>query len=318
MMNHLPAIFLVFLLAGCLAPDDTGTDKVPTQAPETTEPETAAQAAAPTEPVDPAARLRAVLAAQTDDVQARYAHRHPAETLEFFDLQPGMTVLEALPGSGWYTRILLAYLGAQGHLIGANYELDVWPNFNFGTEEFIATMRAWPETFPVEASQWCEDDCARISAHDLGQLPATLDASVDAVLFIRTLHNLARFQHAGISDFLDRALADAFRVLKPGGIFGVVQHQAREDMPDDWADGSNGYLKKSFVIEKIEAAGFELIGTSPINENPADQPTSEEFVWRLPPSLRSEDQDPETIAALQAIGESHRMTLKFRKPQDGQ
>src|SRR5690606_33200471 len=64
-------------------------------------------------------RLDQVLAAQSDDTKARYEYRHPKETLEFFGIQPGMTVVEALPGGGWYSQILVPYLGSQGKLIGA-------------------------------------------------------------------------------------------------------------------------------------------------------------------------------------------------------
>src|SRR5512134_710260 len=76
-------------------------------------------------------RLAAVLAAQPPEVQARYQWRHPRETLEFFGIAPGMTVVEALPGGGWYTKILLPYLGPQGSYIGADYAADMWPLFGF-------------------------------------------------------------------------------------------------------------------------------------------------------------------------------------------
>ena len=69
-------------------------------------------------------KLAAVLAAQPDEVKARYQYRHPQETIEFFGIEPGMTVVEGLPGGGWYTKILLPYLGGDGHLIGANYPLE--------------------------------------------------------------------------------------------------------------------------------------------------------------------------------------------------
>ena len=52
----------------------------------------------------------------------------------------------------------------------------------------------------------------------------------------------------------------------------VVQHKARNDMPDDWGDGNAGYLKEQFVIDRRAAAGFEFVSSSDINENPADQP----------------------------------------------
>ena len=71
--------------------------------------------------------LAAALAAQPEEVQARYVYRHPQETLEFFGIEPGMTVYETLPGGGWYSKILLAYLGPEGHLIGGDYSADMYP-----------------------------------------------------------------------------------------------------------------------------------------------------------------------------------------------
>ena len=128
------------------------------------------------------------------------------------------------------------------------------------------------------------------------------------------MQNLARFQNAGEGNYLDAALADAFVALKPDGVFGVVQHHARDDMSDEFADGNHGYLKKGFVIGLAQQAGFELVAESDINANPLDQPSEDDMVWRLPPSLGTSRDDPELRAAMQAIGESNRMTLKFRKP----
>ena len=132
------------------------------------------------------------------------------------------------------------------------------------------------------------------------------------VFFPRVLHNLARFEAEG--GYLTMALADAYAVLKPGGTFGIVQHEARDDMSDEFADGSRGYLKKSFVIAAVEAAGFEFVAESDINANPKDRPGNDDIVWRLPPTLGTSRQDPELRAELEAVGESNRMTLKFRKP----
>ena len=260
-------------------------------------------------------RLAALLDAQPDEVTARYQYRHPQETLEFFGIEPGMTILEGLPGRGWYTKVLLPYLGSEGHLIGSNYALDMWPNFSFASEEFMAEMSQWLEKWPADAEEWRGEDGASISAFWFGSMPEEMAGTADAVFFARVLHNLARFQDEGVSDYLDVALADAYRVLKPGGIFAVVQHCARDDMPDEWANGANGYLKKQFVIEQIEAAGFEFVAESGINANDNDQPTTDDIVWRLPPTFATSREDPELKAQYEAVGESNRMTLKFRKPE---
>ena len=90
---------------------------------------------------------------------------------------------------------------------------------------------------------------------------------------------------------------------------GGVQHRAPEQGDDDWSAGQNGYLKTSAVIAMFESAGFEYIDSSEVNANQKDQPTMDDYVWRLPPSLRTENKE-----AMRAIGESDRMTLKFKKP----
>ena len=256
--------------------------------------------------------LAIVLDALPDEMKARYAYRHPKETLEFIGVKPGMTVVEGLPGSGWYTRILLPYLGGEGHLIGADYSLEMYPNFSFVNEEFMANQRQWTTNFPAGAREWGGDNGAPVSAFHFGSMPADLAGTADVVFFPRVLHNLARFEAEG--GYLTAALADAYAVLKPGGTFGIVQHEARDDMSDEFADGSRGYLKKSFVIAAVEAAGFEFVAESDINANPNDQPGNDDIVWRLPPTLGTSRHDPELRAELEAVGESNRMTLKFRKP----
>ena len=144
-------------------------------------------------------------------------------------------------------------------------------------------------------------------------MPEKYHGTADVVFFPRVLHNLANFESKG--GFLTTALADAFTALKPGGTFGVVQHHARDDMSDEFADGSHGYLKKSFVIAQAEAAGFEFVAESDINANPKDQPTEEDIVWRLPPTFATSEDNEELRAEYAAVGESNRMTLKFRKPE---
>jgi len=258
-------------------------------------------------------QLAILLDAQPEKVKARYQYRHPQETLEFFGIEPGMTVMEALPGGGWYSKILLPYLGKGGHLIGADYALDMYAAFGFYDDERLEKLKTWVTDWTANAESWRDDDSASVSAFVLGSMPDELAGSVDAVLFIRALHNLNNFESDG--GYLTAALTDAYALLKPGGIVGVVQHQSSDEMPDEWADGSNGYLKKSLVVERMESAGFEFISASSINENSNDNPGEEDFVWRLPPSFDGSGDDPERHDAMQAIGESNRMTLTFRKPE---
>jgi predicted methyltransferase len=254
--------------------------------------------------------LAAILAVQPDEAQARYKYRHPQETLEFFGIEPGMTVVDVLPGSGWYTKILLPYLGKEGRVIGADYEVDVWLGIGYDSDEFIGKRKTWIRDWSARAESWGDDDSADVSAFVLGSLPEYMHGTADAVMIVRALHNMA--YTTPDSRHLSAAIQDAYDVLKSGGIVGVVQHHAHDDMPDKWADGEMGYLKKAFVIEMMEAGGFELTGASDINANSKDVPTTEQFVWRLPPSYIGAETS-EAKDKVDVIGESNRMTLKVRK-----
>lgn len=258
------------------------------------------------------AKLAAILAAQPEEVQTRYGARNPAETLAFFGIEPGMVVAEALPGGGWYSKILLPYLGEEGALVGAHYPDDLWGKFGFG-DEWTATRIEGTANWPNQAAEWGIEGGAKIKSLKLTEMPEKASGKLDAILFIRALHNLNRFSDEE-TPYMGDTLTEAYRVLKPGGIVGVVQHSAPEGNSDEWANGSNGYLKESAVVAAFESAGFELVGSSDMNTNPSDVPSEEEFVWRLKPSLAGTEEGTPERAAYEAIGESNRMTLKFRKP----
>ncbi len=258
--------------------------------------------------------LAAALAAQPDAVKARYDARHPAETLEFFGIEPGMTVVEALPGGGWYSKILLPYLGPEGKLIGAHYPDEMWIRIIPGADEervagILAQLEGWTET----AEGWAGENGAKVYDYKLTTLPDDKAEKADAVLFIRALHNLNRTEDE-LGTFT-ATIAESYRILKPGGVVGVVQHRASEDTPDEWADGNAGYLKTSYVVDAFEAVGFELEESSEINANPADDAGPGDIVWRLPPSFATTEEGTPEREALADIGESDRMTLRFRKPE---
>lgn len=260
------------------------------------------------------ARLDAVLSAQPADVQARYEWRHPKETLEFFGVAPGMTVVDTLPGEVWYAGILADYLGPDGEVVGADYSPEMWKLFGgFVNEEFLARKATWANDWVAGSAKWAPAEGAKISAFAYGAVPERLKGKVDVLLLVRAMHHFNRFEDEG--GWRTAALEDVMAVLKPGGIVGVVQHRAPEGNSDQWAEGDNGYLKQSQVIAAFDAAGFEFVGSSEVNANPADQPSESDVVWRLPPSLATSRNDPALRARMEAVGESDRMTLKFRKPR---
>ncbi len=259
---------------------------------------------------EPSADLVAVVEARSEKDRARDQWRHPAETLAFFQLEPGMTVAEALPGSGWYTRILANYLGGDGTLYGVNYVQRMWPMFSFATEEWIEEKIASTGKFDNDVRGFT-DNGITAKGFTFNTVPPDAGGTVDRVLMIRALHNLNRFE--ATAGTRSQAMAAVRGMLKPGGMVGVVQHRLPESAPEEGADGSRGYLKQSAVIEIFTKAGFELVAQSEINANPKDKPGPKDSVWRLPPSLNTSKDDPELRAQMEAIGESDRMTLLFRK-----
>ncbi len=257
--------------------------------------------------------LEAILAAQPAGAKERYAARHPVETMNFFEIRNGDTIIETLPGGGWYSRILHPLVGETGKLIGAHYPLSLFERFGWDEKRLKSVIDRnanWAKTIASEAVA----KGGEIDTYTMTEMPDRLVGVADKILFIRSLHNLNRFgKQAG---YLDASLAEAFRALKPGGIAGVVQHRAPESASDEWASGSKGYLKQSYVIAAFEAAGFKFLQASEINANPKDRPSGDDSVWRLPPTLRGSKKDSAKWREYKEIGESDRMTLKFVKPSE--
>ena len=253
--------------------------------------------------------LNAVLASRSDEDKVRDDARHPLETLTFFQVKPGMTIAEALPGGGWYTRILANYLGQDGTLYGVNYPDSLWPMLSYASPEWIAERIAATQNFTAKVATFT-DNGITAQGFTFDTVPPEVEGTVDRVLLIRALHNLNRFQQkAGTRS---QALAATHAMLKQDGLVGVVQHRAPATASKEWADGNKGYLNEVAVIAMFAEAGFALVAQSEINANPMDQPSGEDSVWRLSPSLRGSNDD-EQRDVMVAIGESDRMTLLFRK-----
>jgi len=224
-----------------------------------------------------------------------------------------MTVVDSLPGTFWYSGILAAYLGPDGKVIGADYSMPMWRLFGgFADEEWLKKQENWAETWVGGAGEWTGEGAAEVGSMVYGSVPDELAGTADVVLLVRALHHFNRFEEEG--GYFTEAFADIHKVLKLGGVIGVVQHRAPAGNSDKWAEGDNGYLKQDQIIAAFEGAGFEFVASSEINANPKDQPTEDEFVWRLPPTLGTSEENEELKAEIMAIGESDRMTLLFRKP----
>jgi predicted methyltransferase len=236
---------------------------------------------------------------------ARDGARHPYDSLVFWGLKPKQTVIEVVPGSGYWTEILAPYAKATGgHYIAGVTDLD-----NPKVTESGRKNRAAFEAKYADAAKY-----GTLGYVNFGTVSKPLGAprSADMVITARNLHNWL-WQ----PPMVDKAMGDFFAVLKPGGVLAVEEHRA-DPRPQN-ADARDGYVAVSTVVAAAEKAGFKLDGKSEVNANPKDSKDHPFGVWTLPPSRQStkdgKGSDPAFDSAkYDAIGESDRMTLRFRKP----
>ena len=225
---------------------------------------------------------------------ARNGARHPLETLAFFGLRPDMTVLEILPALGWYTEILAPYLAEKGRLYVAHFSPDGFlPYMPTVLGRFEDRIVVEPEIF------------GRVIVRHINpprEISVIPPGTADLAMTFRNVYNwiMADQQHEYFGAF--------FQAAKPGGVLGIVEHRARPGA-DMGSMRTTGYVTEAYAIEVAEEAGFVLEAASEINANSKDTTDHPDGVWSLPPFLRTGDKPK-----YRAIGESDRMTLRFRKP----
>ena len=226
---------------------------------------------------------------------ARDIYRHPKETMIFFDLQTDMKVLEILPSHGWYTEILAPLLKDKGELtvasFGDTHPVEHLQNIHIN---YVKKLDSSPDIY---------GNVKIIVFNKTGYLPDVPDNSMDMVVTFRNTHNWIRF--GGVEEIY----AAFNRVLKPGGVLGVVQHRATPGS-EPKASAEKGYVPESYLIKMVENVGFELVKRSDVNANLKDSKDYPKGVWSLPPTYREKDKDRDRYTA---IGESDRMTMKFIK-----
>jgi len=208
---------------------------------------------------------------------ARDVYRRPFETLTFWGLTPGATIVEIEPGrGGWWSAILQPYAEATG-----------------GT--YVAVSRPL-ESMGVE------------------------DGTADMIVVARAFHNWHRSNPSRTGPYLEAF----FKALKPGGVLAIEQHRSIDGLNPD-VTAPTGYMPESHVIRAAQAAGFVLDARSELNANPKDDHDHPFGVWTLPPVRTSAPRANNATdrptplteaerAEFDAIGESDRMTLRFRKP----
>ncbi len=251
---------------------------------------------------DAAAALDAAIAGEhrSDENRARDRYRHPKETLLFFGFRPDMTVVEMLPGGGWYTEILAPALKENGKLYAAHNGMNDGSYQRRSLGAFLAKIGAAPDVYgdvTVTALSF---------PHELEVAPR---GTADLVVTFRNVHNWYSSDAPYSTVTLGfKAMYDA---LKPGGVLGVIDHRWPDPETAE-ANIKSGYVSQERTIEIAESVGFRYVGSSDVNRNPKDTHDHPGGVWTLPPTLRLGDQDRDKYLA---IGESDRFTIKFVKPE---
>lgn len=234
---------------------------------------------------------------RSDANTSRNTARHPTETLEFFGLEPDMTVVEILPGGGWYTEILAPFLKDEGRLYAAHFS----PNASLSY--MPPSLGRFEEKLSSNPDLYGRTIVRHLNPpHETAIAPP---GSADMAMTFRNVHNWVMAQQQ------DEFFAAFYTALKPGGILGIVEHRAKPGSSMEVME-TTGYVTEAYVKEIAAAAGFEFVGSSEINANSKDQTVYPRGVWTLPPTYQMGDENKAEFAA---IGESDRMTLKFIKPR---
>ncbi len=214
---------------------------------------------------------------RTDSEKERDRNRKPLQTLNFFGIDSDMKVLELIPGGGWYTKLLVPALSDKGQYYAA-----------IGGERIKARLA---ETEGFEKIKAIDPDIV-ITDGDKPRLRTVSEFSFsennfDAILTFRNMHN---FDAAGRKSINDAA----FAALKPGGIYGVVDHTRRHMEP--FTQENRRRADPVQIIKEALESGFELAGYSDLH-------------------YKSDDELRYEVGRKTVTGNTDRFTLKFRKPK---
>lgn len=226
----------------------------------------------------------------------RDEYQHPLETLTFFGVKRNMTVAEISPGAGYYTEILAPYLAEEGQYVMV-----------------VPRLPSRPPALLIENEKKLQDILVSNPAiqsktkfvpfEPISKRNRIQTDYVDVIISNSSVHNWVA------SKSTTAAFELFYKMLKPGGVLGIVQHRAPKNKK---LTPKSGYLSETLVIGMAMRAGFQLADKSEINANPKDTADYPGGVWTLPPFYRLGEKDRDKY---EEIGESDRMTLKFIKPK---
>ena len=209
---------------------------------------------------------------RSDKDKERDRNRKPVQTLEFLGIQSDMTVLELIPGGGWYTTLLAPALKDKGQLYVAMASEKLLKKEEFSKVKTVSTDSKWERNEEEER-------------YDLSNIDFDVEG-IDAVLTFRNYHNLSLATRTKVNE-------EAIKALKPGGIYGIVDHTRRHMQKENDENGRR--IDPVLVIKEVQGAGFEFVDYSTIHYKADDE-------------LRYE------VGRKSVTGNSDRFTFLFKKP----
>ncbi len=225
-----------------------------------------------------AAKIRSAMEGEvrTEADVDRDRNRKPVETLQFFRLSDDMRVLELLPGGGWYTKLLAPVLRDSGELYVA-----------IGTDSVQQNLLTQPGFDHVKVLDF-DAELVRDGPYGTRNVePVDFGVrDIDLVLTFRNWHNFTPQGRANLN-------AAVFQALRPGGLFGVVDH-SRRHMAELTAE-TRRRVDVVQIIKEILDTGFQFVDYSDLHYRPDDE-------------LRYE------VGRATVTGNTDRFTLLFRKP----
>jgi predicted methyltransferase len=218
---------------------------------------------------------------RTDEERARDRERQPVQVLEFFRLRPDMRVIEILPFAGWFTKIIGPVVKEDGKLYVTH------PSPTFYSDAFTP-VKDLPGLEDVEEIPW-GSEFGEVTGGTPFYAPGVWDVEpVDLVVTFRNYHNFRPTARMYMNE-------SAYAALKPGGLYGIVDHTRRHMEPDGPENGRR--VDPVMLIKEVQAAGFLLVDYSTALRRPDDE-------------LRYE------VGRQSVTGNSDRFALLFMRPVD--
>lgn len=203
------------------------------------------------------AALAASISGTERDISDRMrdAQRKPVEVLDFFGLRPGMTVLDVYAAGGYFTFILSRAVGEDGLVYAQNSP---------------AASAYDQDRTDMSQGEALDSKIERGRLHNVRRLDRPIrdnglaEASIDFILVSQILHDY--YNRSPVA--ADELMTELHRILKPGGIVGIIDHSG--------AEGNNNQrlhrMLKSQAIDVAVRAGFVVDAESDLLANPRDNP----------------------------------------------